>query len=181
MGVELFYVLSAFSLTMVLHTREMAGQLSMKSYFIRRLSRIAPMFWIVLLLSVVLFFGKQSFWSPAGIGWSEVALTVVFLHGISPESVNAVVPGGWSVAVEVMFYLTLPVLYKYAKSTASATSWLLVSLVIYILFGNVAQAYFDHSLACECAVPVGHLFLVYVTACAIAGIHAGHPRVSCGP
>ena len=46
MGVELFYVLSAFSLVMMLHARAIAGQLSLTGYFIRRFFRIAPMFWV---------------------------------------------------------------------------------------------------------------------------------------
>lgn len=146
MGVELFYVLSAFSLTMMLHTRAMAGQHSLLGYFIRRIFRIAPMFWFALVLATLVFFGKTTFWSPNGIGIADVALTALFLHGIHPESVNSVIPGGWSVAVEVMFYLILPVLYTYARTIASALMWLLISVGIYLLFGSVAQAYFDRTL-----------------------------------
>lgn len=146
MGVELFYVLSAFSLTMMLHVRAIAGQHSLTGYFIRRFFRIAPMFWVALLLATLMFFGKHSFWSPDGIGWTEVGLTALFLHGIHPVSINAVIPGGWSVAVEVMFYLVLPVFCKYATTAISALKWLLVSVGIYFLFGNVAQAYFNQAL-----------------------------------
>ncbi|MDO8343869.1 MAG: acyltransferase [Cellvibrio sp.] len=146
MGVELFYVLSAFSLTMMLHARAMAGQHNLIGYFIRRFFRIAPMFWVALLLATLMFFGRHSFWSPDGIGWTEVGLTAIFLHGIYPDSINAVIPGGWSVAVEVMFYLVLPVFCKYATTAISALKWLLVSVGIYFLFGNVAQAYFNQTL-----------------------------------
>lgn len=146
MGVELFYVLSAFSLIMMMHARTIAGLQSSMAYFIRRLFRIAPMFWIVLLLSTVLFFGKQTFWSPEGIGWTEVALTAVFAHGIRPDVVNAVIPGGWSVAIEVMFYLLLPVLYRYTRTVISGLMWLLISVGVYFLFGSIAQTYFDQTL-----------------------------------
>jgi len=147
MGVELFYVLSAFSLTMVLHARKMAGCHGLAGYFIRRFFRIAPMFWIVLLLSVLLFFGKKGFWAPSGIDAADVALTAVFLHGLTPESVNAVVPGGWSVAVEVLFYLLLPLFFKYVKTTKSAAMWLLACSAVYYIFGYFAQVYFDRALA----------------------------------
>lgn len=146
MGVELFYVLSAFSLMMVFDAREGAGRHSLQGYFIRRFFRIAPMFWIVLLLSVMLFFGKKGFWAPSGVDAVDVGLTMVFLHGVSPESVNAVVPGGWSVAVEVMFYLMLPLLFKYARTARSATKWLLGSMVVYYGFGFFAQDYFARAL-----------------------------------
>jgi peptidoglycan/LPS O-acetylase OafA/YrhL len=146
MGVELFYVLSAFSLVMMLHAREMAGHHNLAGYFIRRFYRIAPMFWTALLIATLMFFGKPSFWSPDGIGWTEVVLTAGFLHGIHPSSINAVIPGGWSVAVEVMFYLVLPVLFRYTADTVSALKWWLISAGIYLLFGYFAQAYFDQTL-----------------------------------
>ncbi len=146
MGVELFYVLSAFSLAMMLHVRAIAGQYSLTGYFIRRFFRIAPMFWVALLLYALLFWGKHTFWSPDGVGWTDVVLTASFLHGVLPGSINAVIPGGWSVAVEVMFYSVLPVLCKYATTTISALKWLLASVGVYFLFGNVAQAYFNQSL-----------------------------------
>lgn len=146
MGVELFYVLSAFSLLMMLDVRAKAGQLSVQGYFIRRFFRIAPMFWFALLLATLVYFGKPSFWSPGGLGWGEVALTAIFMHGISPLSVNAVIPGGWSVAVEIMFYLCLPIVFRYTSSTISALKWLAVSIGFYYLFGWVAEAYFDQNL-----------------------------------
>lgn len=146
MGVELFYVLSAFSLMMVMNARESAGCHNLKGYFIRRFFRIAPMFWIVLLLSTILFFGKKSFWAPSGIDGTDVVLTALFLHGVTPQSVNAVVPGGWSVAVEVSFYLLLPLFFKYAKSVATTTGWLIASLMIYYCFGYIAQMHFDRTL-----------------------------------
>lgn len=146
MGVELFYVLSAFSLVLMLDVRAKAGQLSVQGYFIRRFFRIAPMFWFALLLATLMYFGKPSFWSPNGVGWSEIALTAIFMHGISPLSVNAVIPGGWSVAVEVMFYLCLPIIFRHISSLASALKWLAVSIGFYYLFGGVSEAYFDQIL-----------------------------------
>lgn len=146
MGVELFYVLSAFSLMMVFHAREATGHHGLQGYFIRRFFRIAPMFWIVLLLSVLLFFGNEGFWSPSGIDATDVALTAVLLHGVSPESVNAVVPGGWSVAVEVLFYLLLPLFFKFARTARLAAMWLIVCMAIYYGFGYFAQHYFDSAL-----------------------------------
>lgn len=146
MGVELFYVLSAYSLMMMLHARAKAGRSSVRGYFIRRLFRIAPMFWVALLLSILFFLGKPSFWSPEGFGWIEVASTAVFLHGVHPAFINAVVPGGWSVAVEVMFYLLLPMLCKYIKTPVSALISLALSLMLFYAFGIFSQSYFDQIL-----------------------------------
>lgn len=146
MGVELFYVLSAFSLVMMLDVRARAGKLSVQGYFIRRFFRIAPMFWFALLLATLVYFGKPSFWSPNGVGWSEIALTTIFMHGTHPLSVNAVIPGGWSVAVEVMFYLCLPIVFRHTSSTLSALKWFCGSIGFYYLFGRIAEVYFNQTL-----------------------------------
>ncbi|UFW43506.1 hypothetical protein BcanWSM471_10700 [Bradyrhizobium sp. WSM471] len=37
-------------------------------------------------------------------------LTATFLHGFWPDSVNSVVPGDWSIAAEMTFYLVFPLL-----------------------------------------------------------------------
>ena len=34
--------------------------------------------------------------------------TAFFLHGLHPEAINSVIPGGWSIAVEMTFYLFFP-------------------------------------------------------------------------
>lgn len=104
------------------------------------------MFWIAICLSAILYFHKPSFWSPDGIGWSEIVVTALFLHGLHPATVNAVVPGGWSVAIEMMFYLLLPFMFRYGKGYRLLFGWLLASLLLGILFGNVLQTYWSQAL-----------------------------------
>ncbi|MFY0030172.1 hypothetical protein ABTP79_18860, partial [Acinetobacter baumannii] len=48
--------------------------------------------------------------APFGIGLHQVLLTATFLHGFWPDSVNSVVPGDWSIAAEMTFYLVFPLL-----------------------------------------------------------------------
>lgn len=146
MGVILFYVLSAFSLTMSLQARSHADRISIRSYFIRRFFRIAPMFWLAVALSGVLFFHKPSFWSPEGIGLTEIFTTAIFLHGLHPAIVNAVVPGGWSVAIEVMFYLILPFIFKFSTRPVHLLAWIALSLLCYTLCGTLMEQYWSQVL-----------------------------------
>src|SRR5262249_22075965 len=46
--------------------------------------------------------------APHGIGPAQVILTALFLHGFWPDSINSVVPGDWSIAAEMTFYLVFP-------------------------------------------------------------------------
>ena len=118
-GVQLFFVVSAFTLcvSMAGRAREPA---SIRAYFIRRVFRIAPMFWF----AIGLYLAADGFgphWGvPDGLDGRHVALAVLLLHGADPHALNGVVPGGWSVAVEMQFYLILPLLFRWTNTLRRA-------------------------------------------------------------
>lgn len=119
-GVQLFYVVSAFSLFMSFAHRKTSDGFSYRAYFIRRLTRIAPMFWLAMALYIVADGMGPRYWSPAGISATDILLTGLFLNGWSPSTINSIVPGGWSVAIETTFYLVLPFCFLWIRSLKSA-------------------------------------------------------------
>ena len=54
--------------------------------------------------------------------------TVFFAHGWSPTTINSVVPGGWSIAVEMNFYLLVPSLFRWLTSLRRCV-WFFVACV----------------------------------------------------
>jgi peptidoglycan/LPS O-acetylase OafA/YrhL len=114
-GVPLFFVVSAATLTSSWEARADGAA----AFYIRRVFRIAPMFWLAIAYYLLFPWPWRAFWSPHGLDWATVALTAVFLHGWSPESLN-VVPGGWSIATEWGFYLLFPFLVGALRSFWSA-------------------------------------------------------------
>jgi peptidoglycan/LPS O-acetylase OafA/YrhL len=106
-GVHLFFVVSALSLALSARKRQEHG---LGAYVIRRFCRIAPMFYAGIVLYLALFGWGPRLYAPDGIGPGDVALTFGLLHIWSTNALNSVVPGDWSVGVEVMFYLILPLL-----------------------------------------------------------------------
>ncbi|MDB6166343.1 MAG: hypothetical protein JWQ83_1483, partial [Lacunisphaera sp.] len=128
-GVQLFFVASAFALFLSNAARRPTERRPVADFFIRRFFRIAPMFY-----AGVVFFGAMGWyarlWAPHGIGPAHVLLTVLFLHGWQPESINAVVPGGWSIATETSFYLLLPLLFRLVTTRARAGAFLVFTLAL---------------------------------------------------
>ena len=130
-GVQLFYVASALTLCLSWESRRGTEAEPIRNYFVRRLFRIAPMFYLAIACYLFLNGTQPREWSPNGILWWHVPLTSLFLHGFFPETMMAIVPGGWSMAVEVGFYLALPVLLTRVRSLKSGFAALGLSIVAY--------------------------------------------------
>lgn len=106
-GVNIFYFVSA--LTMCLMWTQRAGESHpTRKFYIRRFMRIAPLFWLAIPLYLALNGTGPSFDAPNGIGPVQIILTALFLHGFWPDSINSVVPGDWSIAAEMTFYVVFP-------------------------------------------------------------------------
>ena len=105
-GVQLFFVTSALTLSM----SWVARQETAVEFYIRRFFRIAPMFWIAIVVFVWIDGTGPSMYAPEGIGFRHVAMTALFVHGFWPDTITSVVPGGWSVANEVIFYALFPLI-----------------------------------------------------------------------
>ena len=124
-GVQLFYIVSCLTLLMSLESRSRREARPVAAFFIRRLFRIAPMFWLAIILYSCCFGRESTAWAPHGIWGSMIAATALFAHGWNPAWINAAVPGGWSIAVEMNFYLLLPLFFMWVISLRRAV-WLAV-------------------------------------------------------
>lgn len=108
-GVQLFFIVSGY--TMMLTFGGRVDVAAIRSFYIRRAFRIVPLFWVAILFYLLITKGEGfRFWAPDGIGAGDVLRTFLFLHWSSVTAFNSVVPGGWSIAVEMQFYLLFPLL-----------------------------------------------------------------------
>src|SRR5262245_26473710 len=91
-GVQLFFVVSALALLLSWHKRSDGAA----RFYVRRLFRIAPMFWLAACVYLVIFgmAGSSSYWAHGGLTALGISATFLFLNGWSPDTMNALVPGG---------------------------------------------------------------------------------------
>jgi exopolysaccharide production protein ExoZ len=118
-GVELFFIVSGYLLFKLYGSNR--DSLS-KSYYLRRITRIYPLWIFFLFLNVTLKiilekFGYKTYLSNfehtnAGVIYSLI-LGATFTLFISSRLWNDVVPGGWSIQSEVAHYLVFPIIRRY--------------------------------------------------------------------
>jgi peptidoglycan/LPS O-acetylase OafA/YrhL len=110
-GVQLFYLISAFTLCMSLDYKKANENRPLLNFFIRRFFRIAPLFYTAIIANLFYQGLAPRPEAPVGLSWSEVVSGFFFLNGFIPSAINSIAIGGWSVAVEVCFYSILPFLH----------------------------------------------------------------------
>ena len=124
-GVQLFFVASAFTLFLSYKNRMKKEKLYKSNFFIRRFFRIAPLYYLGL---VYYFFIQGGHRVSSFTNFAEIVANVFFVNDFYPEWINHIVPGGWSVAVEMTFYLVLPILFARIKNIRQAVNALLVAI-----------------------------------------------------
>ena len=158
MGVQLFYLVSAYTLLSSSMQRRSLETYPGVYFFIRRFFRIAPLFWLAIIayssLDQVKYF-NQNAWAPSGVGYGQVVATFLFIQGWWPTSINSVVPGGWSVGVEMSFYLILPLLCRWI-TTLTLSLWgglitllggIIVNWLIIHMYGHLWQGAFANAFS----------------------------------
>lgn len=143
-GVQLFFVVSALTLCLSRASRSRHESRPLRNFLIRRVARVAPMFWIAIALYLALHGLAPGYWAPNGIHAPAVAATALFVHGLHPETINAVVPGGWSVADEMGFYAILALCVPNHVTLRPALLFLAASLVLFALDGAVVPHLFSY-------------------------------------
>lgn len=144
LGVQMFFVVSAFTLMMSYENRKGETQAT-KKFFIRRFFRIAPMYYLAIIFTAlqIVNFDFASFdWN--NFPKKALVTNVLFINALSPSTINNFVIGGWSISVEFIFYFMLPFICAKIKSlngyiTFTLVTLLLSSLLLYLLRGTAVD------------------------------------------
>lgn len=129
LGVPLFFVISAFSL--FLSTTSRVGKEGwLSSYAIRRFMRIAPLFYFIAtfyLIYIPLQFGSY-------IAPMSYFGTISLLFNLMPGKHESMVWAGWTIGVEVLFYVLVPYLLVFVKNIYVSVIAVLAAVVLSTVF-----------------------------------------------
>lgn len=109
-AVEAFFVISGMSLAFVYERTDFSRPRTVATFFLRRFFRIAPLFYAVLAATLVLKWAAVHLLHTPGIvmpSLAEVAGNVSLLFGLVDPTQSLVI-AGWSIGIEMVFYLLFP-------------------------------------------------------------------------
>jgi len=124
-SVIFFYVVSGFLISFVLHTKYAPGPAGTRAFFWSRFLRIYPLWWAVLIASIVL----DPRWGGLHSPFEAVPLTALFgmdwlvSFGAYPKAYWDFIPSSmgiaWTLAAELTFYAMAPWLLRSPRIAAS--------------------------------------------------------------
>lgn len=147
LGVILFFVLSGFLITYLLLVEEKQTKtISIKSFYMRRILRIWPLYYFIIFISFFFFsqipFFNLGTWTD--LIYNQFLVKVLFFVLFLPNAALMIfspIPYAsqtWSVGVEEQFYLIWPILMKNVRNKKR----LLYFIIFFYLFIKIPLFYF---------------------------------------
>ena len=132
-GVVLFFVLSGFLITyLLLEERGRSDTISFKNFYVRRILRIWPLYYLIVLASLLVLphIGLLAMPGlPETLKGRPTGVDLVLFFAILPNFVGAVVPFAtqtWSIGIEEQFYFIQPLAVRFVRAPKRLALLLLV-------------------------------------------------------
>jgi len=114
MGVQLFFIASAFTLCLSWDSKR-PESFFLISFYIRRIFRIAPLYYIGILIYFLINSVLETN-STSNYTVVNLLANILFFHGGYQPANNNIVPGGWSIGTEMLFYFIFPMCFRLFNS-----------------------------------------------------------------
>lgn len=127
LGIIMFFVLSGFLITyLLLKEKEKTGTISVRNFYIRRIFRIWPLYYLIIFLGIFVLPHFNFFYIPylsdhVNDSWGlKLFVFLFFLPNVADMLFRSApapfINQTWSVGVEEQFYLMWPWIVKYSKN-----------------------------------------------------------------
>lgn len=171
-GVQLFYIISALTLFLSLNNSKFTGTLIQNiKFFLRRFFRIAPLFYIIIISACILIpLTSLKFHLNPIINLTSVLSSITFTNNFFPKYINAIVPGQWSIAIEMFFYILVPIFFLRIKDLKTAKKYFVWSLIFTsiielsfpIIFPIVSTDIWNSLLFWSIPIQIPHFILGFI-------------------
>jgi len=118
-GVHLFFFISGYCLSSSIFYR---NEKTLKYFYIRRIFRIVPLYFIIGIFFYFIwrlflnYYYNNDFLIDYSIyNFKNLISNIFFIHGFVISANNNIVPGGWSIANEMFYYILFPLIISFFK------------------------------------------------------------------
>ena len=181
-GVTLFFVLSGFLISYLLLTeKKVAGSISVKKFYGRRILRIWPLYYLLVFLTFIVlprigFFAVPKYSAVMPDYFAYTFPLYVFLLPQVALSIFDPVPFAeplWSIGVEEQFYLLWPLMMKYVrKFVRLSIVIIIVALALKQIVFLVAEANRDRESLKYWNYLLNYLYFTRIECMAVGGLGA---------
>ena len=180
-GVYIFFILSGFSLWYVYASKPLTIDL-LKHFFVARFARIIPLYLLMVAFGVAARMYAQGLESITSASFiSRFLLNISFLFGFSAPGKSAVVPGGWSIGIEWVFYMVFPLFLMFGRNLRHMVVLLIASIAINqaIVAGVLKDGDFVSQLPAYTTFPAFLMYFVggIIIAMVYKRLHSGYSVV----
>lgn len=130
-GVQLFYIVSAITLMYSFYFSHKKEKNPLINYFIRRFFRIAPLYYLSIFFYLFYLGNGARYWlgDEPIVSLENIISHLLFINGWNPYYINSIIGVEWSVAVEIMFYLALPIIFLKVDNLKKSFILMLLSIL----------------------------------------------------
>jgi peptidoglycan/LPS O-acetylase OafA/YrhL len=151
LGVTLFFTLSGFLITyLLLAEKERFNTIDIKKFYIRRVLRIWPLYYLIILLGLFVLPYIGLFEIPKytegvhdAFGWKVFFYMILFPNVVSNAyAYMPYIAQTWSIGVEEQFYLLWAPIFKFSQNYLKVFLTIIICL---LLITNILYFFADHS------------------------------------
>lgn len=134
-GVQLFFLITAYLSCASLNRVTTDEKWSRKNWIWGRFLRIAPMYYLAILLYLICMGTGARYWlgNHAEVSVGNIVAHLLFINGFHPFYTNSILGVEWYIAVISIFYIIIAVCYKKMNSFSKASIWLTASFILFFL------------------------------------------------
>ncbi len=157
LGVNFFFVLSGFLITyLLLIEKEKTGSVSIKNFYARRVLRIWPLYYSIVLVGYVAFPYAKYLFTGNYTPENNLIWYLTFISNLLTEPAQSAILGVlWSIAVEEQFYLIWPLLMWAIPQRSLQYLFPTVVIISTIFRTFYIEDTYGHSLSCMSDLAMG--------------------------
>lgn len=161
-GVDIFFVISGYTIA-----KTFSEATGYRTYLTRRLMRILPLYWLVILVALLLWrsgaFSLPTWMETLG---SQPDVYNFFMHlsmlsYLDFRVANSLLGVEWTIPIEVFWYVTLPFLLSFMQRPSKLVGCIFIALLVTAVLSYVSKKMLGTSQPIKWSpIAHGHLFFV---------------------